>query len=102
MAAGLQVVAVRASGVQDMVDDGIDGILTNADIDEFADAVCRVLEDDNLYMELKSNALIKAESLSSRNMALKLEAVYQQLIDNRTYRPNRLLDVGGWFSDKIS
>lgn len=102
MAAGLPVVAVRASGVQDMVDDGIDGILTNAEIDEFADAVCRVLEDNSLYMELKANALLKAESLSSRSMALQLEAVYQKLMDNRSYRHNRLVDVGAWFSDKIS
>ncbi len=103
MAAGLPVVAVRASGVQDMVDDEVDGILTNADIDEFTDAICRVLGDETLYQRLKTNALVKAESLSSRNMALKLQAVYEKLLQNRTYRPNRLLDVSTWFSNnKIS
>lgn len=98
MAAGLPVVAVRASGVQDMVDDGVNGILTNLDMDELADAICRVLEDEVLYHHLKKNALLKAESLSARSMALKLEALYEQLLEGHTYRPNRLLDVGNWFN----
>lgn len=101
MAAGLPVVAVRASGVQDMVDDGVDGILTSANMDEFSEAVCRVLGDPELYEKLKANALLKAESLSSRSMALKLQAVYQKLLENRRYRHNRF-DVGTWFSNKIS
>jgi hypothetical protein len=31
-------------------------------------------------------------------MALKLEALYEQLLEGHTYRPNRLLDVGNWFN----
>jgi len=102
MAAGLPVVAVRASGVQDMVDDGVDGILTSADIPEFSAAICRVLGDQELYQNLKTNALLKAESLSSKSMALKLLAVYDKLLENPRYRRNRLLDVSTWFGNKIS
>lgn len=99
MAAGLPVVAVRASGVQDMVDDGVDGILTDNDRDEFVAAVCKVLGDEEIYQTLKANAYHKAELLSSRNMALKMEELYATLLDQRTYRPNRLLDVGSWFNN---
>jgi len=99
MAAGLPVVAVRASGVQDMVDDGVDGILTNPDSDEFVQAICTVLEDEALYNRLKANAYRKAELMSSRSMALKMEELYETLLDNRSYRPNRLLDVSNWFSN---
>ena len=49
MAAGLPVVAVRASGVQEMVDDGIDGLLTSLDRDELAGAIGQILEDEKLY-----------------------------------------------------
>ncbi len=101
MAAGLPAVAVRASGVQDMVDDGVDGILTNPDIEEFTDAVCRVLGDEELYKYLQANAYRKAELMSSRTMALKMEELYETLLENRSYRPNRLLDVGSWFSNSF-
>ncbi|NLV22595.1 MAG: glycosyltransferase family 4 protein [Syntrophomonadaceae bacterium] len=99
MACGLPVVAVRASGVQDMVDDGVDGILTNLDTDELAAAICQVLSDDALYQQLHNHALLKAESLSARNMTLKLEDIYKRLITGRTYRPNRLLNVSNWFNN---
>ncbi|HPT69580.1 MAG TPA: glycosyltransferase family 4 protein [Syntrophomonas sp.] len=99
MACGLPVVAVRASGVQDMVDDGVDGILTNLDTDELASAVCRVLGDDILYQHLQKNALLKAESLSARSMALRLEDIYERLRKGHTYRYNRLLNVSNWFNN---
>ncbi|CFX58459.1 Glycosyl transferase, family 1 [Syntrophomonas zehnderi OL-4] len=99
MAAGLPVVAVRASGVQDMVDDGLDGILTNEDMDEFVAAVCKVLVDKDLYDELKGNAYRKAEMMSSRSMALKMEKLYTKLLEQRIYRSNRFLDIGSWFGN---
>jgi glycosyltransferase involved in cell wall biosynthesis len=99
MACGLPVVAVRASGVQDMVDDGVDGILTNLDTEELASAVCRVLSDDILYQHLQKNALLKAESLSARSMALRLEDIYERLRKGHTYRYNRLLNVSNWFNN---
>ena len=99
MACGLPVVAVRASGVRDMVDDGVDGILTNLDKNEMAGAIVRVLSNDVLYQQLHNNALLKAESLSARSMALKLEEIYKRLITGRTYRPNRLLNVSNWFNN---
>jgi len=99
MACGLPVVAVRASGVQDMVDDGVDGLLTNLDTGELASAVCRVLGDDILYQHLQKNALLKAESLSARSMALRLEDIYERLRKGHTYRYNRLLNVSNWFNN---
>ncbi|HBQ85913.1 MAG TPA: glycosyltransferase family 4 protein [Syntrophomonas sp.] len=97
MAAGLPVVAVRANGVNDMVDNKIDGILTGYDQDEFAGAICQVLADDAMYQSLKLNARRKAESLSSANMAQKLEDIYLTLNHSSRRRHHRLLDVGSWF-----
>lgn len=82
MAAGLPVAAVRASGVQEMVDDGVDGILTADDTGKLADAVCRILSDNQLYRRLQANARLKADKLSCHNMALELEQVYENLINN--------------------
>ncbi|MEN6463155.1 MAG: glycosyltransferase family 4 protein [Syntrophomonas sp.] len=97
MAAGLPVVAVSASGVNDMVDDGVDGILTTCDQDEFAQAIYLVMSNNDLYLKLHKNALNKAQSLSSANMALKLEGVYEKLLNTNVRRRHRVLDVSSWF-----
>lgn len=97
MAAGLPVVAVRAYGVQDMVDDGVNGYLTPCSIPEFSQAVCKLLEDDNTYQKFSQNALLKADSLSSHNMARKLEELYLQLDIRNRRRRLRVKDLIGWF-----
>ncbi|HHW62215.1 MAG TPA: glycosyltransferase family 4 protein [Syntrophomonadaceae bacterium] len=97
MAAGLPVVAVRASGVQDMVDHGVDGILTACDRKELAEAICQVISDPHMYQRLQAGAIKKANLLSSRTQALKLERIYQHLLDGRRYRPGRSWDFGSWF-----
>ena len=97
MAAGLPVVAVRASGVQDMVDHGVDGILTACDRQDLAEAICQVISDPHLYQRLQAGAIKKADLLSSRAQAIKLENVYQQLLDDKHYRPGRSWDFGSWF-----
>ncbi len=80
MAAGLPVVAVRAYGVQDMVDNGVDGILTESNKEEFAQAITGILADEKIYRYYKKNALKKASSLSSSNMALRMQGVYEELL----------------------
>jgi glycosyltransferase involved in cell wall biosynthesis len=97
MAAGLPVVAVRAYGVQDMVDDGVNGYLTPCSIPEFSQAVGKLLEDDNTYQKFSQNALLKADSLSSHNMARKLEELYLQLDIRNRRRRLRVKDLIGWF-----
>jgi glycosyltransferase involved in cell wall biosynthesis len=91
MAAGIPVVAVRASGVREMVEDGIDGILTECDTGELAGAIVRVLQDEKLYHTLQINAKKKADQLSSRSMAIKLEQLYKDMVANNAY--NKILDV---------
>ncbi len=99
MAAGLPVVAVQASGVEDMVTDEVDGILTDCDETHLSAAIARTLQDETLYRRLKKNALVKAEKLSSRSMALKLESLYKEVAENNQYRPNKMLDISSWFGN---
>ncbi len=98
MAAGLPVVAVSASGVNDMVDSGINGMLTDADEDEFSEAIVKILSTPKLYEKYRSNAFIKAEELSAANTTKKLHEVYKELY-HKKYRPrrNRVFDFGSWF-----
>ena len=97
MAAGLPVVAVRAYGVQDMVDDGVNGYLTSCSILEFSQAVSKLLDDKESYRSFSQNALLKADSLSSQNMARKLEELYLQLDIRNRRRRIRVKDLIGRF-----
>ncbi len=98
MAAGLPVVAVRANGVNDMVDHDINGKLTACEVDEFARAVGELLSDPILYAEYKQNALLKANKLSAANMARKLETVYEISLVRNKRRPKRLREPLHWMS----
>ncbi|MGI5912455.1 MAG: glycosyltransferase family 4 protein [Syntrophomonadaceae bacterium] len=97
MAAGLPVVAVKAFGVQDMVDDGVNGYLTQCNINDFSSAVYRILCNKDIYNRFSRNALVKADSLSSYNMARKLEEVYFNLVNNHRHRRNRIKELINWF-----
>lgn len=97
MAAGLPVVAVRAYGVQDMVDDGVNGYLTSQSIPEFSQAVCGLLDDKETYQSFSKNALLKADTLSSHNMTRKLEELYLQLDIRNRRRRIRVKDLIGRF-----
>ena len=48
MAAGLPVAAVRATGSRDVVEEGVQGLLTHNDSDALARAILRLLEDSSL------------------------------------------------------
>lgn len=79
-AAGRPVVAVRAYGVSEMVEDGIDGFLTELDTDQFMEKVLLLLSDDGLREKMSCRARENAGKISSRNCALKLMACYQSLL----------------------
>ncbi len=79
-AAGMPVVAVRAYGVSEMVEDGLDGFLTNLDLDEFIEKVVLLLSDDGLREKMSRRAKENAGKISSCNCALKQMACYQSLI----------------------
>lgn len=91
MAAGLPVAAVKAPGVREMVDDDIDGLLTSENTEEFAAAICRILQDDQMYQRFQTNALLKAEQLSSHNMALKMEQTYEEVLN---WKRNQYKNLG--------
>ncbi|MEA4926838.1 MAG: glycosyltransferase family 4 protein [Syntrophomonadaceae bacterium] len=98
MAAGLPVAAVSASGVKEMVDHGIDGLLTANDTTALAGAVCKILSDEKMYRSLQANARQKAQRLSCHNMALKLEKVYLDLIQSNSYRSSDSMGINSWLS----
>ncbi|OPX92905.1 MAG: Alpha-monoglucosyldiacylglycerol synthase [Pelotomaculum sp. PtaB.Bin104] len=80
-AAGLPVVAVAAFGVSEMVDDGIDGFLTELEPVQFIEKIILLLNNDDLYQRMSRNARENAENLSTANCTAKLINCYSQAIE---------------------
>lgn len=103
-AGGTPVVAVRASGVEDLVDDGINGFLTGEDREEYAAKVSLFLhmtdrEGENAVSYQKMSANARQKSCLYREEAVALKAVhyYNNVIAQKTTqkkRDTRLLPEG--------
>ncbi len=81
MAAGLPVVAVDATGTSDVVEDGEDGLLTSNDAHELAQAIIRMLQEDELREGLKTAALKKIDTFDIKKQAEQMVDVYHQAIE---------------------
>ncbi|AOQ23833.1 Alpha-monoglucosyldiacylglycerol synthase [Moorella thermoacetica] len=79
-AAGLPVVAVRARGVQEMVEDGRDGFLVPLDIETFSARIRQLVLDAGLRKEMGRQGRLNASSLAAATMARRLADQYQELL----------------------
>lgn len=80
MAGGCPVVAVRASGVYDMVNDGYNGFTVAESTDEWAEAVASLLEDNQRLSSMSENCRAFAESYSVEIMTEKVSRLYRRVV----------------------
>jgi 1,2-diacylglycerol 3-alpha-glucosyltransferase len=78
MACGLPVVAVRASGVEEVVGEGVSGLLVPEDAAAFAGAVTQVLGDPHLGTKLAHGAREAASPFGSAALVHRLVAAYRR------------------------
>ena len=90
MAAGLPVIAVDAFGVSDMINSGIDGLLTKYTLADFTDGICLLLKDEQQRGAIAKAARTKAINLSSSQMGLRLEAAYLRVLEKRWRYPQKI------------
>lgn len=80
MAGGLPVVAVRAGGIEDVVEDGVNGFLSDPDEDEFARLAGRLIDNPPLRGALAAAADQTAEMYSAAGQAGRMAALYETLM----------------------
>jgi len=84
MAMGVPVVAARVDGVEEVIEDGADGILVppgNKDL--FVTEICRVLQDQSLRQRLSRAGREKARRrFSAEAMVRQVESLYLQYLEN--------------------
>ncbi|PXX93792.1 glycosyl transferase family 1 [Marinobacter vulgaris] len=76
MAAGLPVVAVRSSGIDDVVRHGFNGFKTPEKQDQWCERVRQLLEDDALRQEMADHALEFAADYSVEQFARDIREIY--------------------------
>ena len=80
MAGGCPVVAVRASGVHDVVKNGYNGVMVPESTDSWATAISALLSDEAKLAELSENSRTFAQAYSEERIAQKVEALYQRVV----------------------
>ncbi len=80
MAAGLPVVAVKASGIEDMIRSGQDGILTDHTEENFAANAIKLIEDMELREKMSAAARINAQTFRIEPWTEKVVALYKDLV----------------------
>lgn len=91
LAAGLPVVAVEASGTQDVVENDQQGLLTENNGEALAAAINRVLDDEALFNRYKQATTDRAATFDMKRKAEDLIEVYHQAIEDQ--RAGRLVQV---------
>ena len=79
MAAGNPVVAVKASGIEDMVKDKEDGFLTSESEEEFSESVLKIVNDKNLREKISMQAKINSKRFSIEPWVEKVVELYKSL-----------------------
>ena len=70
-------------GLLDIVTDGVEGLhVTPGNAEELADAIRRLLDDEELRSRLGAAGPAKAAQFTLSQVAPKIDAVYQQVLDS--------------------
>jgi len=80
MALGCPPVAIRSGAVEDVIRDGVDGLMVEATVESLAEGLTKVLGDDSLRRRLAGHARRRAEDFSSARMAERLVSLYEEAL----------------------
>lgn len=81
MYSGLPIVAVRATGIQDLIEDKINGFLVSENKEEFAEAINELIGDTEMRRKFSEESKrIAREKYTSKVTASKMLEIYSKLL----------------------
>ncbi|WP_022963228.1 glycosyltransferase [Halopseudomonas pelagia] len=84
MAAALPVVAIRSSGIDDVIDEGVNGFKTADSQRLWQAAVKQLIGDARLRQHMARNALESARMHSIEHFALEIKGIYARMIAQKS------------------
>ena len=85
MISGLPVVAIKSNGIEDIIQNGKNGILTENSVDEFSRSVLTIINDKELKDKLSNKANVYSKNYSIELWVEKTIKLYNNLIfSNKT------------------
>lgn len=90
MAAGLPVVAVRAGGVEDVLQDGVQGFISQEKVQDLAEKALLLLRDRELRRQMGARARERAREFTIERCTDRLVEAYEVLV-----RFRKLLEFAG-------
>ncbi len=88
LASGLPVLAVKAPGAIDIIQDGFDGILVEDNVPQFAEQLENLIQNRGLRQRLSSNALQTVKRYSSDVISDQVLALYTRLLSGTSQASN--------------
>lgn len=83
MAQGLPVVAVSASGVCDVVKNGVNGYMTEMDANSWESKIEQIIDNQSRREQMQHNAIMEAKRYLSSNIAKCVEGHYSDILRYR-------------------
>lgn len=83
MASGIPTVAIKANGVKDIITDEETGFLTSGNVDDFSQAVLKLIDNKNLRKKMSRKAKEEAQNFSIERSTEKLLSFYQTTMEQK-------------------
>lgn len=80
MGTGLPIIATRVGGIPDLIVDGENGLLTDLNAENIANAIYRLATNKDLRQKLGNNGFLHSKVFSAEYMAKRYCEVYENLI----------------------
>ena len=91
MATGLPIVASNMGGIPELVQSGVTGLLVRpGDVDALSGAIKVLVDDTELALRFGARGRMEIEKHSIEASLERLASVYQELLSQKSTRPNRV------------
>jgi glycosyltransferase involved in cell wall biosynthesis len=95
MACGLPVISTPVTGIPELIEDGVSGLIVKErDSERLADAMKRLIDDPDLRVQMgRRGRACVCERFNIRRNAAKLEAIFRELSRTEPHGPLQSLDT---------
>ncbi|MFW6273760.1 MAG: glycosyltransferase, partial [Halanaerobium sp.] len=80
------VVAVKSSGIDDVIENGYNGYKTEEDTEKWSSRIEELLTDKQIYQQSSQNAREMAENYSLEDMGAEAEKLYYKILQLKKYQ----------------